>query len=69
MLSLLSLAVEYQVKAVQERCESFPTSKLHQAQNGEIERINTPTLLSYVEWVEKYNLPNILRQAVQLFTI
>ena len=66
MLVILPLAIEYQVTAVQDRCESFLTQKLKQATNHEIERMDIPTLLSYIECAEKYKLPTILALAVNL---
>ncbi|XP_022294919.2 uncharacterized protein LOC111105038 [Crassostrea virginica] len=66
VLVILPLAIEYQVTAVQDRCESFITKKLKQATNHEIERMDIPTLLSYIEYAEKYKLPTILALAVNL---
>lgn len=66
MLVILPLAIEYQVTAVQDRCESFLTKNMKKATNHEIEPINIQTLLSYIECAEKYNLSTILALAVNL---
>ena len=66
MLVILPLAIEYEVTAVQDRCESFITKKLKQATNHEIERMDIPTLLSYIECAEKYEMSTILALAVNL---
>lgn len=63
---MLSLAVEYQVITVQNRCESFITSKLEPAKNHEVDSNDIPTLLSYAECAEKYDLQSILELAVDL---
>ena len=63
---MLSLAVEYQVTAVQNRCESFLTSKLEYAKNQKLDRNDIPTLLSYAGFAERYNLQSILHLAVDL---
>ena len=66
MLVILPLAIEYQVTAVQDRCESFLTKKLKMPTNHEIEPINIQTLLSYIEFAENYNLSTTLTLAVSL---
>ena len=63
---ILPFAFEYQVTAVQDRCESFLTKKLKMPTNHEIEPINIQTLLSYIEFAENYNLSTTLTLAVSL---
>ena len=63
---ILSLSVEYQVTALQDRCESFLSKTLEHVQNHESDRLDIPTLLRYRECSTKYNLPNISEQAVNL---
>ncbi|XP_078315796.1 BTB and MATH domain-containing protein 36-like [Crassostrea virginica] len=63
---ILSLSVEYQVTALQDRCETFLTKTLEHVQNYESDRLDIPTLLRYRECSTKYNLPNISEQAVNL---
>ena len=63
---ILSLSVEYQVTALQDRCESFLTKTLEHVQNHESDRIDIPTLLRYIACSTKYNLSNILEQVVNV---
>ena len=60
------MSVEYQVTALQDRCESFLSKTLEHVQNHESDRLDIPTLLRYRECSTKYNLPNISEQAVNL---
>lgn len=63
---MLSLAVEYQVTAVQNRCESFLTSELEQAERHKMDPNDIPTVLSYAKCAERYDLPSILQLAVDV---
>lgn len=69
MVDTLSLAVEYQVAAIQDLCESFLTRKLQRAKDNRKNVINISTLLRYIECAETYDLPSILQLTIDLLAI